>query len=305
MLALIPIMTRVRESGGTDTEAVRQALALWEEIRLIDESTGSIALDYTWLLVRMRTRSFYKAGVEDYFGPPSETFQRAAGLLPAAAGAEAPAPAAQAPAAQAARTSARPQPAEEAWRLVFSDDFQREELGADWRVLEGEWAVSGGELAGHGVLLLDKPFPAFHRLEFEAATDAGAVVLFGERRPAEISDLSCFLQAPAAAGSAGAGYLFQFGGQRNTLHRILRAGETFRSRENPQFRIEPARRHRIVAENDAGALRLTVDGQVLLEGVENASFVGKGQEHAGLYLYTPARIFHVKLHVKSLDDDRI
>ena len=91
----------------------------------------------------------------------------------------------------------------------------------------------------------------------------------------------------------------------DTLHRLLRAGETLRSDENPSVRIKPNRRHRIVAENDAGRVRLTVDGRMLLEGTEKASFVGPGQDRAGLYLYTPARVFSVKLYVKPLADDSI
>jgi len=60
-----------------------------------------------------------------------------------------------------------------------------------------------------------------------------------------------------------------------------------------------------VAENDSGRIRLTVDGRVLLESTEKTSFVGSGQDRAGLYLYTPARIFSVKLYVKPLVDDNI
>jgi len=52
------------------------------------------------------------------------------------------------------------------WLLVFSDDFKRDRLGDNWRVLDGEWAVADGQLTGRGTLMLDKAFPGFQRLEF-------------------------------------------------------------------------------------------------------------------------------------------
>ena len=193
---------------------------------------GTVKAVYTFLQERLGVRWLWPGELGDAEAP-------------------APAPAAQAPTAQAAGASVSTKPVEEAWHLAFSDDFQREELGANWRVLEGECGVRR-QTRGEWRAAVDKPFPAFHRLEFEAATDAGAVVLFGERRPAEVSDLSCFLQAPAAADPAGAGYLFQFGGQRNTLHRILRAGRPAdRGESAVPDRTGPAAPHR--AENDAGA----------------------------------------------------
>jgi hypothetical protein len=301
MVETIPVMTRVRESGGTDVAAVREALANWESIEKIDEATGGYALDHVTLRARMRYRAFYRGGVEDYFGPPSKDFQRAAGLLPDTADGKpkAAAPSKPAPTAVAARA------AKGGWLLAFSDDFGRDRLGDDWRVLDGTWSVTNGQLTGHGTLMLDKAFPGFQRLEFEAATDAGTVTFAGKEKPADVSDLSVILQARPGEEATASGYLLQFGGMRNTLHRLRRAGKTLRLDENPSVRIKPNQRHRIMAENDAGRVRLTVDGRVLLEGREKASFVGPGQDRAGLYLYTPARVFSVKLYVKPLADDTI
>jgi hypothetical protein len=78
MIECIPLMKRVRESGGKDAEAVRQALANWQRMEAISRQAGPHAFNFSFILARMR--GGYMGGVEDYLGPPSEKFQEAAGL---------------------------------------------------------------------------------------------------------------------------------------------------------------------------------------------------------------------------------
>ena len=78
MIENIPLMQRVRESGGKDMDAVRRALANWEAMETTARQAGPHAFNFSIILARMR--SGYMGGVEDHLGPPSETFQQAAGL---------------------------------------------------------------------------------------------------------------------------------------------------------------------------------------------------------------------------------
>lgn len=78
MIECIPLMKRVRESGGKDAEAVRQAQANWQTMEAIRRQAGPHAFNFSFILARMR--SGYMGGVEDYLGPPSEKFLKAAGL---------------------------------------------------------------------------------------------------------------------------------------------------------------------------------------------------------------------------------
>ena len=79
MVETIPVMTRVRESEGRDTDAVKQAVANWEAIEQIERDFGPEALHLA--RVRARMGGGYRGGVQDYFGPPKDEFLRAADLI--------------------------------------------------------------------------------------------------------------------------------------------------------------------------------------------------------------------------------
>ncbi len=76
MVQTIPVMDRVRESGGRDVEAVRQAAANWARMEEIARQAGPVAFRFSNILSRVR--GGYMGGVADYLGPPSEEFKRAA-----------------------------------------------------------------------------------------------------------------------------------------------------------------------------------------------------------------------------------
>ena len=76
MVETIPVMDRVRESGGRDVAAVRRAEANWARMEEIARKAGKVAVRFDFILARIR--GGYMGGVEDYFGPPSEEFRKAA-----------------------------------------------------------------------------------------------------------------------------------------------------------------------------------------------------------------------------------
>jgi len=78
LLQNTPVMAKVRESAGKDTEAVKQAVANWEAIEQLCKQAGPVALRYDSILSRMR--GGYMGDMQDHLGPPSEEFRKAAGL---------------------------------------------------------------------------------------------------------------------------------------------------------------------------------------------------------------------------------
>ncbi len=187
------------------------------------------------------------------------------------------------------------------WHLVFQDEFDRKELGKDWKVVDGKWKIENNALVGSGTLISTRGLPAdnrsgFHRLEFEAMT-----TLPGD---AKVSDLSSFMQSKFEADDREpwkSGYYFQFGGHYNTVTQLAKAGKTLRL--HPDQKITPRRVHKIVVENDRGKLRCFVDGKAVFSEADERSLIGPTQNHVGLYFYTPARVRKVRVYVKGLPDD--
>jgi hypothetical protein len=76
MIECIPLMERVRESEGRDTEAVRQASVNWAQIAEIAEETSPHGFRFD--VISSRMQGGYMGGMADYLGPPSEAFREAA-----------------------------------------------------------------------------------------------------------------------------------------------------------------------------------------------------------------------------------
>ncbi len=194
------------------------------------------------------------------------------------------------------------------WTLAFHDDFQRQELGGDWKVIEGHWKIEDGHLRGGGTLVLDKDFAgekglAGQRIEFEATTDVAPVLLIpGKPKPRTIvSDMSSFIQVQSPEQTSNpwmTGYFFQFGGFTGNRNRLIKAGKDLVRVDDPEIRMMPDTTHKIVAENDQGRLRLFVDGVLALEHQDEDPLTLSGQDRIGFYFYTASKVPEVKVYVK-------
>ena len=174
------------------------------------------------------------------------------------------------------------------WTLVFSDDFERAELGENWRALNGDWHIEAGKLVasgGYGEIVINKSFPGYQRIEFEAMTRA--------ERPC---DLSPIIQSGGRGYSGG--YLLQFGGCGNVVNRILRGAEVLEDSSADRF-IQAGKVHKIAAELDGDTVRLTVDGSTIVEGREAAPLLGERHEMAGLYIYCNATVDNVRVYTSK------
>ncbi len=279
------MIRRLRASNGEDAEAEAQARANWEELGRIFENYPN-AFCPTYIGVpsgrsgygRMRAvhPDFYRSGrgsVADY----------------------------QAPTGDAATLS----PAEETgWELVFSDDFERNELGSDWEVVSGIWHVADGVVSGAGVLATSRGFPedgsmAFQRLEFEATADVSEAE-FDD--PRAISDLSAVLHGRLDAQTGDflqSGYFFQFGWKYNTRTRISKHGTPIIADNSPETLIVPGKTHHVAMVNESGRLRLYVDGNLVIATNDPQPLLGGGNDRVGLFFYMPVKVSNVKLYTKT------
>ncbi len=142
------------------------------------------------------------------------------------------------------------------------------------------------------------------RLEFHARTDTSANVFAGETFQGEtgevrVSDLSPFIQAEAAGRNTG--YFLQFGGRYNTRNGLRRVNRTVDDGgPSEPILIQPGEVHHVIEEFDGHAVRLTVDGETVLEFEERDPLVGPGHEHLGFYFFTPTRVSEVKVHTSQV-----
>ncbi len=145
--------------------------------------------------------------------------------------------------------------------LVFSDDFERAELGADWDVKHaGEWQIEKGGLVAKtvkvygdrnkGVWLLRK-LPKKARIEF-----------VGEVRSVT-GDIKCEAFAKSAAHESG--YSFIFGGWDNTINTIARLGEHEPNRvvQRPHVPVQRNKAYKWTIVRTDQAVRWYVDGKFM------------------------------------------
>ncbi len=246
LVRTIPLMTRVRDSQARDAEAIRQAQENWKTIEQVCNQVAPWGLGFkkicTWI-----QGTGYQGRMQDYFGPPSEE------LL-----------------GMQAKEIMHLRPAQ--WKLAFSDDFQRSELGPDWQVQVGKWTVENGSLVskGEGRILSARKFSGLQKITFNAVLEANP----------GLSDISPFIQA-GTNGIANS-YMVQFGGNFNTVSTLKRMGKVVVESERI---IEPGKVHAIIAEYDGTVVRLTVDGKIVAEFPEVYPMIGDGHDRIGIYTY--------------------
>ncbi|MBM4019161.1 MAG: hypothetical protein FJ288_12680 [Planctomycetes bacterium] len=166
------------------------------------------------------------------------------------------------------------------WAVVYTGDFKGTgKLPPDWQVISGEARIEAGALLltgpadGEGQLVLLAPrMPGSVRLECVAS-------LKGD----PISDISPFLSADTSGYASG--YLFQFGGKANTLTYLNRYDEPVDSTVKNKPLVKPGQKHRILAENDGGRLRMVIDGQEIFRYADPQPLKGQGHDRIGFYTW--------------------
>ena len=135
------------------------------------------------------------------------------------------------------------------WSRAFTDDFQRTELGPDWKILEGEWRIESGWLVGQGKLLCNRQFAGAQRLDYEA--QAGC-------------DQPCDLSALLSSNPSGEGVFYGFGSNNNQGSKLLFPTALPVAAESP-VRIVPGQIHQVSCRCDPQHLQMWLDGSVALD----------------------------------------
>jgi hypothetical protein len=135
--------------------------------------------------------------------------------------------------------------------LVFTDDFERKELGPNYESEGGAWAIKEGRVHISGAhnegLWLSRQVPRDARIEFDAIAHSAD------------GDIKCEVFAKEPRHQAG--YVLIFGGWKNRLNVIARLdehGDDRREVDKPKAVMGKV--HKMVITRKGGRLRHYVDG---------------------------------------------
>jgi hypothetical protein len=193
-------------------------------------------------------------------------------------------------------------------REVFRDDFERGELGADWRVTGSGWSISEGRLCGQDArnhpVWLARRLPTNARIEFQASSASSDIKaeLWGDGRSS----------ATGQSYNDATSYLTIFGGWQNRFHVLARLDEHAPDRREIKLvpgeadftrsTVVPQRVYQFQVERrDGRTVRWRVDGVELLTYNDAQPLLGAGHEHFGFNDWQ-ARVCFDNLQVTPLQD---
>ena len=156
------------------------------------------------------------------------------------------------------------------WKLVFEDNFDKQDLSREWTLIRGKASIRVGRLFMQGttLLLASQPFAADVRIEFTAEADP--------------TTPPCDLSATVAANPIhGWGHLLAFGGKGNRANQITGGGVQVVD-DAPKFVIDHGKKCRVAASRESKKLTLSVDGHVVLEAKSDSLLTGPWLDNRGL-----------------------
>lgn len=174
--------------------------------------------------------------------------------------------------------SGPPPPVLPAGTVVFADDFSGGRLDpAVWTATGPFYEVRGGALhvreAKNHPLWLATPLPCNVEIEFSARSDSPD----GDIKFEVFGDGRSFARQASYTAS---GYVFIFGGWRNSVSAIVRQDEhRARMATDEARRVEPGRTYRFAVRIRGGAIDWSIDGEPFLHADDPVPLCGPGRSH--------------------------
>ncbi len=181
-------------------------------------------------------------------------------------------------------------PQDPALTQPFTDNFERTQLGDDWRATSSNWRIEDGRLCGsqarnHPVWLARR-LPTNASIQFDAMSSSED----GDLKAEFWGDGSSF--ASSVSYTDATSYLTIFGGWKNRYHVLARIDEHAKDRlqvkVNPggddlrALPVEPNRSYRFkVTRHDGKTIKWLVDDIEMLELEDDKPLRGPGHEHFG------------------------
>ncbi len=175
-------------------------------------------------------------------------------------------------------------------REVFTDTFERADIGTNWSTTSSAWRIEGGRLCGQGArnhpVWLRARIPTNARIEFEATSNSPQ----GDIKAEFWGDGKS--SATSVSYTNASSYLTIFGGWRNQFHVLARIDE--HAKDRPEIKLDPAATdlrarpvrpqqpyHFKVERSDSKTVRWFVDDIEILSLADPNPLKGAGHEHFG------------------------
>lgn len=169
------------------------------------------------------------------------------------------------------------------WSLAFEDDFDRAEIGPDYRLTRGErLEIEDGRLlvvGSGGTAMLQRSFPPDVRVEFECEA--------WPERP--VCDLSTILNSV---------YLLGFGARGNMANHLKGPNADFTDHD-PPFLIEVGKKYRMIAQREGRRITYTVNDTVILDVTSDALLGGQSFDQIGFITWGGMLVDRLRVFVRD------
>jgi hypothetical protein len=173
---------------------------------------------------------------------------------------------------------------------TFRDDFERGELGADWKATTGAWRLQDGALCGRGArnrpVWLTRRLPTNARIEFDATSNSPQ----GDLKVEVWGDGKSFSTSTSYDNATS--YILVFGGWKNSAHVLARLDE--HKSDRLELQVDPdsddPRQHPVsegqtyhfkIERTDGETVRWFIDDLELHAFSDPDPLEGPGHEHFG------------------------
>jgi hypothetical protein len=161
----------------------------------------------------------------------------------------------------------------------FSDDFERAQLGEDYKSTGGNWQIERGQLHVHGAknrpLWLLRALPQEIRIEFDARSDTAE----GDIKVEVFGDGASHAEQESYVATS---YVVIFGGWNNSANVLARMDEHGDDRVvGRPVKVVPGKTYRFRIDRIDGTLTVWVDGELLVEMDDSEPLQGRGHDHFG------------------------
>jgi WD40 repeat protein/tRNA A-37 threonylcarbamoyl transferase component Bud32 len=165
------------------------------------------------------------------------------------------------------------------WKVLFEDDFERQELGRDWKIVNGSWTIENGVARGvlgretgnssayAATISARKPLPENVEVSYDLRSGAG--ISFETKLVGRI-DREWLIAAHISRTG-----MFYNRGEKGFAVMILPAESVFQelARKQDDFTLSPDRTYHIRTVRNEGRLRMFVDETLVLEAEVPDGFV--------------------------------